>query len=59
MENIKGTNPKFYSKMAKKIFFVEKASSGMGEMRPKIGDASPPIGAPSTRTPLMGGQRGG
>ena len=33
---VKGTDPKFYSKIAKKKFFVEKAFSGMGEMRPKI-----------------------
>ena len=32
---LKGTDPKFWSKIAKKNF-VEKASSGMGEILPKI-----------------------
>ena len=45
-----GDRPKILVKNCKNVFFVEKASSGMGEMRPKI------LGGYEYRTPLMGGQ---
>ena len=34
--DIKGTDPKFWSKIAIIFFFCEKASSGMWEICPKI-----------------------
>ena len=56
---LKGTDPKFWSKIAKK-FFVETASLGMGEMRPKIlGGCEYYVIMGAKYNVKMGGQGGG